>query len=73
MKGALEEDFDGHRNRAALRDQINRLMEIDVVSLGQPGRVAHGVSGALQLLASPFDDPVELGIRCKPSFCRSHI
>jgi hypothetical protein len=48
-------------------------MEVDIVSSASLGRVAHGVAGALQLLASPFDDPVELGVRCKPSFCRSHI
>src|SRR5436190_13377398 len=71
-KACLQQDFDGHRNRAALPDQIGREMEIDIVPGRQPGRVANRIAGPLELLGAPLLDPVELGVQAELSFRRSH-
>jgi heme-degrading monooxygenase HmoA len=43
------------------------------VSRGQLGRVASRVAGALELLCAPLLDPVDLRVKDKVSFRRSHI
>jgi len=43
------------------------------VPRGQPGRVASRVAGALELLCAPLLDPVDLRVKDKVSFRRSHI
>jgi hypothetical protein len=55
-----DQDFDGHRNGAALRNQVDRQMQVDIVSCGQSGSVPNRVPGALELLGAPLLDPVEL-------------
>src|SRR4029450_10505846 len=59
---SLQQDLDGHRNRAALRDQIDREMEADTVPFREPVGLADRVARTLQLFGAPLLDPVELGI-----------
>ena len=47
-------------------------MQVDVVALREPGRVVPRIARALEFLAPPVLDPVELGVVDKPSFRRSH-
>ena len=48
-------------------------MEVDFVPFRQPGRFVGRVAGTFELLCAPVLDPVELGVRGKLSFRRSHI
>jgi heme-degrading monooxygenase HmoA len=55
-----------------LPDQVDREVQVDVVSRCQRGRVTDGIARPLQLFRTPLFDPVKLRIQGKPSFRRSH-
>lgn len=70
---ALEEDFERDLGGAAPAPEIDREMEVDVDSLGQPSCIAAVVSGPLQLGTAPVNHPLYLWISCECCFCRSHV
>ena len=59
--------------RAALRDQIDCQVEVDIVALSDTCRVERREARALQLLCSPLLDPFELCVYVQPCIRRSHI
>jgi hypothetical protein len=69
----LEQDLKRDRNRAALADQVDREVQVDVVLGRQPRRVARRVAGALQLLGASLLDPLELGVQIESCLRRSHL
>ncbi len=69
----LEKDLERDLGGAAAAPEIDREMEIDVGSLGQPPCVTAVVSGPLQLGAAPVDDALYLWISCECCFRRSHV
>jgi len=70
---ALEEDVERDLGGAAAAPEIDREMEVDVDSLGQPSGIAAVVSGPLQLGAAPVDDALYLWVSRECCFCRSHV
>lgn len=70
---ALEEDVERDLGGAAAAPEIDRKMEVDVGSLGQPSCIAAVVSGPLQLGAAPVNDALYLWVSCECCFSRSHV
>jgi hypothetical protein len=69
----LQEDLERDLGGAAAAPEIDREMEVDVDSLGQPSCIAAVVSGPLQLGTAPVDDALYLWVSCECCFCRSHV
>src|SRR5215208_1615635 len=69
--GARRLEQDAHRElvrAAALADELDRPVQVDVEALGELGRVAGRVAGALELLGAPLLDALALGLGKK--MCR---
>src|SRR5689334_4336735 len=69
---SLEQDPERQLGLAALLEQPDRHVQVDVRARGELGRVLRRVAGPLELLVPPALDPLRLGLVVDLDFCRRH-
>src|SRR5919201_2125439 len=69
---ALEQDAERELGRAALRDEIDREVEIDLGPPREHLRLRRVVAGARELLDAPALDPLALGLDRDFEICHRH-
>ena len=67
----LEQDLQGQLGRAAVPEQVDRVVEVDVAAAREQGRGGRLVAGALELLGTSALDP--LLFRLGGGLGRSHL